>query len=100
LLQSGDGLRAARVFAEALESQPDHPVLLFGAGAAAHLQGRTKEAATRLRQALETADLTPASMLLGQIEYSNGDVSTAIAIYEKALTHALNDPNLTSRLRR
>lgn len=99
LIQSGDAARAARVFAEALEAQPDHPVLLFGAGAAAHLQGRTKEAATRLRRALEIApDLTPASMLLGQIEYSSGEVSKAIAIYEKALSHAPNDPNLTSRL--
>ncbi len=99
LLQSGDGARAARAFAEALESEPGHPVLLFGAGAAAHLQGRAKEATARLRQALEIApDLTPASMLLGQIEYSSGEVSKAIAIYEKALTHAPNDPNLTSRL--
>jgi tetratricopeptide (TPR) repeat protein len=99
LIQSGDAARAARVFGEALEAQPDHPVLLFGAGAAAHLQGRAKEASTRLRRALEIApDLTPASMLLGQIEYSNGDVSKAIAVYEKALSHAPNDPNLTSRL--
>jgi tetratricopeptide (TPR) repeat protein len=99
LIQAGEGTRAARVFAQALEAEPDHPVLLFGAGAAAHLQGRAKDATARLRQALEIApDLTPASMLLGQIEYSNGEVSRAIAIYEKALTHAPGDPNLTSRL--
>ena len=99
LIQSGDAARAARVFAEALESQPDHPVLLFGAGAAAHLQGRAKEASTRLRRALEMApDLIPAAALLGQIEYSNGDVSKAIAIYEQALSHAPNDPSLTNRL--
>ena len=99
LIQSGDAARAAKAFAEALESEPDHPVLLFGAGASAHLQGRAKEATTRLRRALEIApDLTPASILLGQIEYSSGEVSKAIAIYEKALTHAPNDPNLTSRL--
>jgi tetratricopeptide (TPR) repeat protein len=99
LLESGDAARAGRAFAEGLETEPGHPVLLFGAAAAAHLQGRAKEATSRLRQALEIApDLTPASMLLGQIEYSNGDVSKAIATYEKALTHAPNDPNLTSRL--
>jgi hypothetical protein len=99
LLQSGDAAKAARLFAEALDAQPDHPVLLFGAGAAAHLQGRGKEAATRLRRALEIApDLTPASILLGQIEYSNGEISKAISIYEKALTHAPNDTHLTSKL--
>jgi tetratricopeptide (TPR) repeat protein len=99
LIQAGDGARAARLFAEALEAEPDHPVLLFGAGAAAHLQGRARDATAKLQQALEIApDLTPASMLLGLIEYSNGEVSRAIAIYEKALTHAPGDPNLTSRL--
>jgi tetratricopeptide (TPR) repeat protein len=100
LIQSGDGARAARVFAEALEADPDQPVLLFGAGAAAHLQGRAKEATARLRRALEIApELTPAAQLLGQIEYSNGNVSQAISIYEKALAHAPNDPNLTTRLK-
>jgi tetratricopeptide (TPR) repeat protein len=99
LIQAGDATRAARVFAEALDAQPDHPVLLFGAGAAAHLQGRAKEASARLRRSLEIApDLTPASILLGQIEYSNGNVGQAISIYEKALAHAPNDPCLTSRL--
>jgi tetratricopeptide (TPR) repeat protein len=99
MLQSGDADRAAKLFAEALDLEPDEPVLLFGAGAAAHLQGRGKEATTRLRRALEIApDMTPASMLLGQIEYTNGEVSRAIAIYEKALTYAPNDPHLTSKL--
>jgi tetratricopeptide (TPR) repeat protein len=99
LIQSGDAALAAKVFSEALDAQPDHPVLLFGAAAAAHLQGRSKEVTARLRRALELApDLTPASMLLGQVEYSNGDVSQAISTYEKALTHAPNDPALTSRL--
>ena len=99
LIQAGDATRAGRAFAEALETHPDHPVLLFGAGAAAHLQGRAKEATARLRRAIELApDLTPASILLGQIEYGNGDVAKAISIYEKALTHAPNDANLTNRL--
>jgi tetratricopeptide (TPR) repeat protein len=99
LIQAGDAARAGRAFAEALETHPDHPVLLFGAGAAAHLQGRAKEATTRLRRAIELApDLTPASILLGQIEYSNGDVAKAISVYENALTHAPNDPSLTNRL--
>src|SRR5688572_22782305 len=99
LIQKGEAARAAKVFAEALDAQSDDPVLLFGAAAAAHLQGRGKEATTRLRQALEIApDLTPASTLLGQIEYSNGNVSQAISTYELALKHAPNDPQLTNKL--
>jgi tetratricopeptide (TPR) repeat protein len=99
LIQSGDGPRAAKLFAEALDAEPNNPVLLFGSGVAAHLQGRAKEATTTLRRALEIApDLTPASIVLGQIEYNNGDISAAISTYEKALSHAPNDPHLSSRL--
>ena len=99
MLQRGDADGAAKRFGEALDAQPDNPVLQFGAGVAAHLKGRGKEATTRLRRALEIApDLTPASMLLGQLEYTAGDVSQAISTYERALTHAPNDPQLTSKL--
>ena len=99
LLQGGDGARAAKIFAEALDAQPNSPVLLLGAGVAAHLQGKTREATTNLRRALEIApDLTPASIVLGQIEYSNGEISQAISTYEKALKHAPNEPQLTTRL--
>jgi tetratricopeptide (TPR) repeat protein len=99
LLQSGEGARAAKLFAEALDAQPNDPVLLFGAGVAAHLQGKAKEATTNLRRALEIApDLTPAAIMLGRVEYSNGEISQAISTYEKALRHAPNDAQLTSRL--
>ena len=78
--------RAAKVFAEALTLAPDQPVLLLGAGVAAHLQGRSKDASVPLKRALDLDPrLTPASILLGQIAYTDGDVAGAIAIYEKAL---------------
>ena len=99
LLQSGEAARAAKVFAEALEMQPDEPVLQFGAAVASHLQGRTTDATTRLKRVLEIApNLTPASILLGQLQYTAGDVSAAIGTYEKALKHAPNDPQLTTKL--
>ena len=99
LIQSGDAGRAARVFAEALTIDPNQPVLLLGAGVAAQMQGRSREAVAPLTRALELEPrLTMASVLLGQIAYSNGDVSGAIAIYEKALTHAPNENVLTSKL--
>jgi tetratricopeptide (TPR) repeat protein len=100
LLQSGDAARAGKLFAEALTKEPNQPVLLLGAGVAAHLQGRSKEATVPLRRALDLDPrLTPASILLGQIAYTDGDVANAITIYEKALTHAPDDPHLTAKLK-
>lgn len=99
LVESGEADRAAKVFAEALALQPDEPVLQFGAAVASHLQGRAKDATTRLERVLEIApNLTPASILLGQLQYTAGDVNGAIATYEKALKHAPNDPQLTTKL--
>jgi tetratricopeptide (TPR) repeat protein len=100
LLQGGDAARAGKLFTEALAKEPDHPVLLLGSGVAAHMQGRSKDAAVPLRRALDLDPrLMQASILLGQIVYSDGDVANAIKIYEKALTHAPNDPYLTSKLK-
>jgi hypothetical protein len=99
MLQREDGARAARLFAEALALEPDNPILLFGAGTAAHLQGMPKEAMTRLQRALEfNPTLTPASLLLGQIAYNEGDVALAIATYEKALKYAPHDAYLAKGL--
>src|SRR5690349_5871990 len=52
-LQKGDPDRAARYFAEALTLSPNDPVLLLGAGASAHTQGRQRDAMARLQRALE-----------------------------------------------
>ena len=92
MLQSGEGARAGKLFAEALALKPNDPVLLFGAGAAAHLDGRPRDAMGRLQRALEfNPGLTGASLLLGQIAYAENDVATAIVVYEKALKYAPND---------
>jgi len=100
LLQGGDAARASKLFAEALAKEPDQPALLLGAGVAAHMLGRSKEATTPLRRALDLDPrLTPASILLGQIAYADGDVANAIKIYEKALTYAPNEPHLTTKLK-
>src|SRR5690242_13889816 len=65
-LRDGYPKRAADAFAEALTLRPDDPVLLMGAGAAAHAQGNQKEAMAALQHALKVKpDLTPASTLLG-----------------------------------
>ena len=99
MIERGDGARAAKFFADALALEPDQPVLLLGAGAAAHLAGRPKDALTHLRRALDLDPrLTQAALLLAEIAYSEGDVAVAIATLEKALKYLPNDPDLTQRL--
>jgi hypothetical protein len=100
LLDSGDAARASKLFAQALTKEPDQPALLLGAGVSAHVLGRSKEATVPLRRALDLDPrLTLASILLGQIAYTDGNVADAIRIYENALTHAPNHPHLTTKLK-
>lgn len=100
LLDSGEVARASTLFAAGLAQEPNQPALLLGAGVAAHLLGRSQEATVSLRRALELEPrLTPASILLGQIAYGDGNVAAAITIYEEALAHAPNHPHLTAKLK-
>jgi tetratricopeptide (TPR) repeat protein len=99
MLNAGNGARAARLFAEALALQPDEPVLLFGAAVSAQVLGKPAEAKPRLRRALEVNPrFTPASLLLGEIVYREGDLDLAIRTYEKALRLSPGDADLTARL--
>lgn len=87
-LRDGMSDRAARLFGEALAMRPNDPVLLLGAGAAAHAQGKQRIAIAHLQRALAAdPNLTPASRLLGQVAYAEGDVDLAVRTYEKALQH-------------
>ena len=99
MLQTGDAVHATKMFADALAQRPDEPTLLFGASVSAHVQGRSSEAKTKLRRALElNPRFTPASLLLGEIMYREGDLDQAIKTYESALTLAPGNTDLTSRL--
>ena len=98
-LRDGYQDRAARLFAEALELRPNDAVLLMGAGAAAHAQGKQKEAMASLRKSLDVMPgLTPASLLLGQIAFDEGDVELAVRTYESALKHAPGNAELARTL--
>lgn len=98
-LQSGNGARAAALFAEALAVRPNEPVLHLGAGAAAFAQHKHRDAMARLKRALELdPHLTPASRLLGQIAYQQGEIDLAIRTYEKALQYAPGDQQLANEL--
>ena len=88
-LQQGDGDRAASAFYEALKRNPRDPMLHVGAGMAAHLRGRDRDAAESLNRALALdPKLTQAAELLGQIEYLQGNLEGAIRRYEQALPFA------------
>src|SRR5580765_5503626 len=72
-LHDGYSDKAASLFAEALTLRPNEPVLLMGAGAAAHERGNQKEAIARLSRALElNPRLTAASKMLGRIAFDEG----------------------------
>jgi len=78
---------------------PKDPRLLFGAGIAAHLQGREHDAVSLLRQALQYEPrLTQAAVILGEIAYHQGDLDLAIKTYERALTQAPTNLALRERL--
>jgi len=90
---------AARLFAEALTLKANDPVLLFGAGVAEFMQGRTTDATWRLQRALDlNPRLTEASRLLGRIAHEAGDLDGAIAAYEQALKFAPTDQDLAAAL--
>jgi tetratricopeptide (TPR) repeat protein len=98
-LGSGNGDRAATLFAQALTLRPNDPVLLLGSGAAAQARGKHRDAMARLQQALDLEPrLTVASKLLGQIAYDEGEVDLAIRTLEKASGFAPGDPELAKAL--
>jgi tetratricopeptide (TPR) repeat protein len=100
MIQQGEAAQAASLFAKALVLRPAEPVLLFGAAVAAHLDGRSSDAKANLRRALElNPRFTSASLLLGELEYRDGDVDRAITIYKAALSFAPTDRDLNDRLR-
>ena len=99
LLEQGEVDRAAKIFADALAQRPDEPVLLVGAAVAANQRGEGDQARRRLQRALEVNPrFTPASLLLGELLYKEGDLDRAISTYEAALKYSARNPELTARL--
>ncbi len=98
-LQKNDADRAATLFRRALAIDSDHPAALYGAGAAAYILGRSTDAIAFLKKALQAEPkLTPASALLGEIAYRQGDLTFAIKTYENALALAPGNVELRERL--
>lgn len=98
-LENNDGDRAATAFRRALAAEPENPAALYGAGAAAYLQGRQTDAMSFLKRSLAIEPrVTAASALLGEIAYHQGDLSFAIKTYESALALAPGNVELRQRL--
>jgi len=88
-LQNGETDAAASIFREALTRHPRDPLVLFGAGVAAKVQGQDENAIALLKQALQIEPrLAGAAVILGELLYRQGDVDLAIGMYERALPGA------------
>lgn len=98
-VERGDSDKAAVVFGQALALRPGDAVLNLGAGVAAHLQGRDREATLFLQKAVQIDPaLTHASTLLGELAYREGNLDLAIKTYEAALLRAPGNATLKQRL--
>jgi len=98
-IQNGDADTAASVFRTALARDPRDPRLLFGAGVAAHLQGKEHDAMSLLKQALQyDSRLTQAAAILGEIAYHEGDLDLAIQTYERVLKYSPANLAIRERL--
>jgi len=98
-LQRGEADAASAVFRTALAERPRDPILLYGAGLAAHLQGRDDDAAQLLKRAVEVEPrLTQAALALGEIAYQRGDLDLAVRTYEQVLVQAPSNVAVRTRL--
>lgn len=99
-LQRGDTDKAGAIFQDALARHPGDPQLLLGVGLVAKLQGQDEKAIALLRRALQIEPrLSPAAAILGELLYRQGDVDSAIKLYERAQADAPPDVALALRQR-
>jgi tetratricopeptide (TPR) repeat protein len=98
-IQRGDGEKAAASFRAILANNPADVEALTGAGIAAHLTGRSDQAITYLKRAVQAdATYVHASYVLGQIAYSQGDIDLAIKSYERVVKLAPGSPAIYQQL--
>ena len=98
-IKAGRAAEAAALFERALKRAPDEPSLLVGAATAAHLEGRSEAARTFLLNALtQDPKFIPASLMLGELLYRNGDVPGAVAAYENAQRYAPGNEVIARKL--
>jgi tetratricopeptide (TPR) repeat protein len=92
---------AADLFATAAHAEPQDAALWFGDGVAALMRGLNAQARASFEKALAIdPGLTDAAILLGQAVYRDGQVTEAIAVYQRALERAPDHPELVDALSR
>ncbi|TDU80991.1 tetratricopeptide repeat protein [Prosthecobacter fusiformis] len=92
---------AEQAYTTALKSDASHPEARAGLAQVAFLQGRLSEAAVRAEQLIsEKPDYAPGYLLLARILVTEGDMSRARSLYDKALSlnKSLSDPGLEKAL--
>jgi Tfp pilus assembly protein PilF len=90
---------ALEIFGKAIKLRPQDSRAWLGQGVAEYMMGRNDTAETSLKRALSLEPrLADASVLLGQLQYTNGRLPDAIATYEAALKHLPGDPGLLKTL--
>lgn len=98
-LERGDADKAASLFREALDRAPQNALLHFGAGYAAHLQGRRDAAIGSLKRAIEyNPRFVQALVLLAQVAYAGADLDLAIRSLEKAAALVPGEPRIQQQL--
>jgi tetratricopeptide (TPR) repeat protein len=100
-LNAGRAPAAAEAFREAIAVDPKNARLHLGAGMAAVLGRRDREAKEAFERALAlNAKLTPARALLGPVQYRLGDVAGAIRTYEALIAQTPDDREAQATLER
>lgn len=100
-LNAGHIREAADAFREGVAADPKNPRLHLGAGMAAALQQRDTDARDALERAIALdPKLTPARVLLGQIQHRMGDVAAAIRTYETILADVPDQRDVQSAIDR
>jgi tetratricopeptide (TPR) repeat protein len=100
-LEDGRLDEAAVRFREALYREPRDASLHLGAGLVAHLLNQPAEARATLEEAVRLDPrLTEAALLLGHLAHRQGDLGTAIRVYEQALAHAPGHALIKDKLAR
>jgi Tfp pilus assembly protein PilF len=98
-LRAGDHDTAAREFGRAVRNDPTNPLNYFGLGVAQHGLGLEDQAQRALRKALELEPrFAAAALVLGQIQYAEGDLDGAIATYTRAMKTSGPQPEMQKLL--
>jgi hypothetical protein len=98
-LDRGDPAKAAAIFREELDRSPRNAMLYYGAGYANFALGRSDDAISLLKHAIEyDPKFVSAMVLLSQIAYQSADLDLALRTMERAAALAPRDRRIAQQL--